>query len=205
MNEPRVIWGEDWLASLSGWASVHTINPETNECLSTHEAWVSIGTGLPAGAYLDEPMQPEQGKAIVRQGEAWALVDDYRGQAAYHKQTRQSVIIDTLGELPSSQTLAPPSSLFDTWDEQLQMWVKNEAQEEAWLIQQAQSQRQALMSEASQEIAVLNDALDPAIVSEPSEADQVKLIAWKTYRVELSKIDQQPGYPEAINWPVKPQ
>lgn len=204
MNEPRVTLGDDGFASTSGWETVHTTNPATNEYLSIQETWVSIGTGLPAGAYLDEPMQPEQGKAIVRGNGEWVLVDDYRGQTAYHKQTRQPVVINALGALHVTLTLIPPTSPFDVWNEQAQAWVKDDAQEDAWQIQQAQAQRQALMSEASQEIAVLVDALDPTIINDPSDDDQVKLVAWKTYRVELSKIDQQPSYPDVINWPAKP-
>ncbi len=205
MNQPRVIWGEDGFASSSGWELVYVASPQTGEYLSSQEVWISIGTGLSAGAYLDEPMAAEPGKAIVRQDGAWVAVDDYRGQTAYNKQTRQDVMIDTLGPLPSTLTLIPPSSQFDVWDEQLGGWIKDDAQEESWLIEQASYQRQHLMAEASQEIAVLIDALDPAIISDPSDDDQVKLIAWKAYRVELSKIDQQNGYPRTINWPAKPQ
>lgn len=205
MNQPRVIWGVDGFASVSGWETVYTTNPITNEYLSTQESWISAGTGLPAGAYLDEPMQHEPGKAIVRGDNIWMFVDDYRGQTAYHKQNLQPVVIEALGSLPVILTLISPSSQFDVWNEQVDGWVKDEALEDAWLIQQAQMQRQVLMGEASQEIAVLVDALDPSIISDPSDDDQAKLIAWKTYRVELSKIDQQPNYPDSINWPAKPQ
>lgn len=204
MDEPQVIWGEDGFASSSGWVTVYTTQPATSEYLSTQGVWVSIGTGLPAGSYLDKPMQPEQGKAIVRSENGWVLVDDYRGKTAYNKQTRQLVVIDTLGAFPVTLTLISPTSPFDVWNEQAQAWVKDEVQEDTWLILQAQAQRQVLMGEASQEIAVLVDALDPTIIDDPSDDDQVKLIAWKTYRVELSKIDQQPGYPDTINWPTKP-
>ncbi|MFM5853055.1 tail fiber assembly protein [Aeromonas veronii] len=205
MNEPRVIWGVDGFASSSGWELVYVASPQTGEYIASQDVWISIGTGLSAGAYLDEPMAAEPGKAIVRQDGAWVAVDDYRGQTAYNKQTRQDIMIDTLGPLPSTLTLIPPSSQFDVWDEQLGGWIKDDAQEESWLIEQASYQRQHLMAEASQEIAVLIDALDPAIISDPSDDDQVKLIAWKAYRVELSKIDQQNGYPRTINWPAKPQ
>jgi len=205
VNEPRVNWGSDGFASDSGWELVYVASAQTGQYLTSQEVWISVGTGLPAGAYLDEPMPPEQGKAIVRDSGGWVLVDDYRGKTAYNKQTRQPVVIDALGGLPITLTLIPPASPFDVWNDQAQAWVKDEAQEDAWQIQQAQVQRHALMSEASQEIAVLVDALDPTIIGDPSDDDQVKLIAWKTYRVELSKIDQQPGYPDTINWPAKPQ
>lgn len=205
MNEPRVIWGSDGFASASGWELVYVASPQTGEYLTSQEVWISIGTGLSAGAYRDQPMMAEPGKAIVSLEGAWELVDDHRGQTAYNKQTCQDAVIDTLGALPSTLTLIPPSSQFDAWDEQQGRWVKDEAQEGAWLIQQATSQRQHLMSEATQVIAVLTDALDPAIIDTPSPDDQVKLLAWKLYRVELSKIDLQPGYPQTIHWPAMPQ
>ncbi|MNB98713.1 Caudovirales tail fiber assembly protein [compost metagenome] len=204
MNEPLVIWGEDGFASSSGWATVYATHPVTGEYLSQQQAWVSVGTGLPAGAYLDAPAQAAPGSVVVRTSSGWVSVDDYRGQQAFDTLTRQSVVISELGELPPHFTLIPPSSPFDIWDESLQCWVKDQAQENAMLVQQAQQQRQALISEASQEIAVLTDALDPDIISEPSAEDQVKLIAWKAYRVALSKVDQQPGYPQAITWPPRP-
>lgn len=205
MKEPRVTWGIDGFASTSGWVLVYIASPQTGEYLSNQDVWISIGTGLPAGAYRDQPMMAEPGKAIVSLEGAWELVDDHRGQTAYNKQTCQDAVIDTLGALPSTLTLIPPSSQFDVWDEQQGRWVKDEAQEGAWLIQQATSQRQHLMSEATQVIAVLTDALDPAIINIPSPDDQVKLLAWKLYRVELSKIDLQPGYPQTIHWPAMPQ
>ncbi len=204
MNEPIVVWGEDGFASSSGWATVFAANPITGEYLSQQQVWVSVGTGLPAGAYLDEPDQTAPGKAIVRSQTGWESVDDFRGQTAYDKRTRQPVIIKELGELPLALTLTPPSSPFDVWDADLLRWVKDLEQEDAVQAQQAQQQRQALMSEASQEIAVLTDALDPNVISEPSANDQVKLIAWKAYRVALSKVDQQAGYPHTITWPPRP-
>ena len=205
MKEPRVTWGDDGFASNTGWELVYVASQQTGEYLTSQEVWISIGTGLPAGAYLDEPDQTAPGKAIVRSQTGWESVDDYRGQTAYDKRTRQSVVIKALGELPLALTLTPPSSPFDVWDADLLRWVKDQKQEDAVQAQQAQQQRQALMSEASQEIAVLTDALDPDVISEPSADDQVKLIAWKTYRVELSKIDQQSTYPGEIVWPIAPK
>ena len=204
MNEPIVVWGEDGFASSSGWATVFAANPITGEYLSQQQVWVSVGTGLPAGAYLDEPDQTAPGKAIVRSQTGWESVDDYRGQTAFDKSTRQPITINELGELPLALTLTPPSSPFDVWDADLLHWVKDQEQEDAVLAQQAQQKRLTLMSEASQEIAVLTDAVDPDVISAPSADDQVKLIAWKAYRVALSKVDQQAGYPHTITWPPRP-
>lgn len=203
-QQPRVQWGDNGFASVSGFAYVHCANKQGEYFLS-QDVWVVVGTGLPADAYLDAPPQPVTGYAIVRAVDSWTLVDDYRGSVAYDKVTRQPSVIDQLGPIPDALTSISPQSNFDVWDDQLVMWVKDTAAEHAWHLAQATHHRQLLMSEASQEIAVLVDALDPSIINDPSDDDHVKLIAWKAYRVELSKIDQQSGYPTDINWPEKPR
>lgn len=202
MNEPRAVWGGDGFASESGWAFAHCINQSTGELLYSQDVWVSVGTGLPAGAFLDTPPQPEDGKAIVRQNGAWALVDDLRGTTAYNKQTKQSEVISALGPLPSELTFIAPTSQFDVWREGSGAWVKDAQAEQDWLTQQAQYQRTSLLSEASVEIASLLDALDPAIISNPDDQVQAKLMEWKTYRAALAVIDCSV---HPVNWPQKPQ
>lgn len=202
MNEPRVVWGEDGFASKSGWAFAHCINQSTGELLYSQDVWVSIGTGLPAGAFLDPPPQAQDGKAIVRQNGMWVLVDDLRGTTAYNKQTKQAEVITTLGSLSSELTLIAPASQFDIWNEVSGCWVVDLQAEQVWLTQQATSQRSSLLGEASVEIAALLDALDPAIISNPDDQVQAKLMEWKTYRAALAVIDCSV---HPVNWPQKPQ
>lgn len=201
MNKPRVVWGEDGFASESGWAFAHCINQSTGELLYSQDVWVSVGTGLPAGAFLDTPPQPEGGKAIVRQNGVWALVDDLRGNTAYNKQTKQSEVIGVLGPLPSELTLIAPSSHFDVWSEESGSWVKDSQAEQDWLTQQAIYQRSALLGEAGNEIAALLDALNPDVISDPDDAAQVKLLEWKRYRAALAVIDCST---HPVQWPTKP-
>lgn len=201
MNEPRVVWGEDGFASVSGWAFAHSINQSTGELLYSQDVWVVVGTGLPAGAFLDAPPQPEGGKAIVRQNGAWALVDDLRGTTAYNKQTKQSEVISVLGPLPSELTLIAPASQFDVWDEESGSWVKDSQAEQEWLTQQAIYQRASLLGEASIEIASLLDALDPEVISDPGDAVQVRLLEWKRYRAALAVLDCSI---HPVQWPAKP-
>lgn len=202
MNEPRVVWGEDGFASESGWAFAHCINQSTGELLYSQDVWVSVGTGLPAGAFLDAPPQHEDGKAIIRRNGVWVLIDDLRGVTAYNKQTKQSEVIGTLGPVPFELTLIAPTSQFDVWREDSGCWVKDEQAEQLLLTQQAQYQRTGLLSEASVEIASLLDALDPAIISNPDDQVQAKLMEWKTYRAALAIIDCSV---HPVNWPQKPQ
>ena len=202
MNETRVVWGEDGFASESGWAFAHCINQISGELLYSHDVWVVVGTGLPAGAFLDSPPHHEDGKAIVRHNDAWVLVEDLRGTVAYNKQTRQSEVINALGALPEQLTLLAPQSQFDEWDDTVNAWIKNVNAEQEWLTMQAQSQRTSLLGEASVEIAALLDALDPAIISNPDDQVQAKLMEWKTYRAVLAVIDCSV---HPVNWPQKPQ
>lgn len=201
MNEPRVVWGEDGFASQSGWAFAYCINQSTGELLYSQDVWVVVGTGLPSGAFLDTPPQPEDGKSIVRQNGAWVLVDDWRGTTAYNKQTRQSEVISALGPIPFELTIIAPTSQFDVWSEESGTWVKDAQAEQDWLTQQAVYQRSSLLGEASIEISALLDALDPAVISNPDDAVQAKLLEWKQYRASLAIIDCSV---HPVQWPSKP-
>jgi hypothetical protein len=201
MNQPRVTWGEDGFSSESGWAFAHCINQSTGELLYSQDVWVSVGTSLPAGAFLDPPPPNESGKVVVRQNGVWALVDDLRGATAYNKQTKQSEVICTFGLLPSELTLIAPASQFDVWSEETGCWVKDFLAEQDWLTQQATYQRSALLGEAGNEIAALLDALDPEVISDPDDAVQAKLLEWKRYRAELATIDCTT---HPVQWPAKP-
>ncbi|MDU7778711.1 MAG: tail fiber assembly protein [Aeromonas caviae] len=198
MNQPRVTWGADGWAETDGWALAYCTNPETHEYQGPMDVWVSAGTSLPACAFIDAPLEKEEGKAIVRGADGWMLVDDHRGQTAYDKQTRQSVSINQLGELPPELTLLPPGSQFDVWDEATGAWVKDDAAELAYQRQQAEAQRSVLMAEANQHIAILADAVELGMAT---QEEQAAYTAWRQYRVQLSRQDiiQQP-----IEWPAKP-
>lgn len=201
MNEPRVVWGEDGFAAESGWAFAHSINQSTGELLYSQDVWVVVGTGLPAGAFLDPPPDREDGKAIVRQNGAWVLVEDLRGTTAYNKQTKQSEVISSLGPLPIELTLIAPTSQFDVWSEESDAWVKDAQAEQDWLTQQAIYQRSSLLAKASNEISALLDALDPDVISDPDDTVQVKLLEWKQYRAALAVIDCAV---HPVQWPAKP-
>ena len=202
MNEPRVVWGEDDFAAVSGWVFAHCINQNTGELMCSQDVWVSAGTGLPAGAFLDAPPQHESGKAIVRNNGSWELVDDLRGATAYNKHTKQHVIIIEIGELPCELTLVAPSSSFDVWSEESAAWVKDEHAEHEFLTEQASSKRSLLLGEAGNEISALIDALDPDVTSEPDESSKSKLLEWKKYRAALAVIDCS-SHP--VKWPERPQ
>lgn len=68
-------------------------------------------------------------------------------------------------------------------------------------LQFATRQLQALRMQADYAIAPLQDAVD---LDDATDAEVAALKAWKKYRVALSRVPDQPGYPDAIDWPVTP-
>lgn len=50
-------------------------------------------------------------------------------------------------------------------------------------------------------ISPLQDAVD---LNKATEAEGQALIAWKEYRVDLNRLQEQPGFPNEINWPTSP-
>lgn len=86
-------------------------------------------------------------------------------------------------ELPPQETPEPPPApIVDPLDE-------------------AQAEIIRLRAVADYAIAPLQDAVD---VDETTEQDLVVLKAWKKYRVALSRVPEQEGYPAVIEWPIVP-
>ena len=72
---------------------------------------------------------------------------------------------------------------------------------EAALLPAARSQLKRLMQDAGLVVAPLQDAVDLDLATE-QQVEQ--LSAWKYYRIELSEVPHQAGWPRTIDWPVKP-
>lgn len=62
----------------------------------------------------------------------------------------------------------------------------------------AQSQARARADAA---IAPLQDALD---LDDATDEERALLMAWKAYRVALSRVDRQVGWPAVVEWPAPP-
>lgn len=60
------------------------------------------------------------------------------------------------------------------------------------------TQRRAVADAA---IAPLQDAVE---LEEATEAEATLLIEWKRYRVALSRLSEQEGYPSEVDWPAPP-
>ncbi|CAB3890987.1 tail fiber assembly protein [Achromobacter piechaudii] len=72
---------------------------------------------------------------------------------------------------------------------------------EAELAQRALLERDARLAEAAIRIAPLQDAAD---LGDAGQQDEIKLQAWKRYRIALNRIERDPGFPRDIPWPERP-
>lgn len=65
----------------------------------------------------------------------------------------------------------------------------------------AQATQAQLRAYADYVIAPLQDVVE---LGEATEAEAALLMDWKRYRVALSRLPDQEGYPNEINWPASP-
>lgn len=71
-----------------------------------------------------------------------------------------------------------------------------------------QAQASAVIAAQLVTLATLQDAVRLSLATEAEAGalplKQAELDAWCTYRVFLSRIDTQPGYPAVVEWPLAP-
>jgi len=86
------------------------------------------------------------------------------------------------------------------WSQVITAEAKAQAAAEQLLatVVSEQAQRRAVADAA---IAPLQDAVE---LDEATEAEAALLIDWKRYRVALSRLPDQEGYPNDIDWPAPP-
>lgn len=80
------------------------------------------------------------------------------------------------------------------------VWLDIPPKTKSELIAEAENKRIELMQNASEIIAPLQDAIDLQIATEEEEQ---RLVAWKTYRILLNRVDISAA-PE-IDWPEVPR
>ncbi|MDR5610609.1 MULTISPECIES: tail fiber assembly protein [unclassified Arsenophonus] len=80
------------------------------------------------------------------------------------------------------------------------VWLDIPPKTKSELVAEAENKRIELMQNASEIIAPLQDAIDLQIATEEEEQ---RLVAWKTYRILLNRVDISAA-PE-IDWPEVPR
>ncbi|EPO5263796.1 tail fiber assembly protein [Providencia rettgeri] len=188
------------LSTQAGWVKVFICHPDTREYIGASYDNVPYGGSVVADAFLDKPELPATvGIAVIRSddGKTWIHTDDHRGKIAYNTETRHSVEINFIGELPSNLTLLEPKTEFDKWNGK--KWVTDTEAQKAALIAQAEQEKARRLEESNATITYLQDAIEVGLDDDDYQA---KLTAWKTYRVYLNRIDTSLALD--IDWPQKP-
>lgn len=76
--------------------------------------WV-VGTGLAANSTLTKPLNAPQGYSSVWNGSAWEQKVYHIGKVIYHTTTKQSKLVDKVGEIEQGYTLLVPKQ-YETWN-----------------------------------------------------------------------------------------
>lgn len=98
---------------------IYNYHSDTKEYISKT---VAVPSPLEPGVYLVPacastlaPPEPQEGMAIVFEGDAWGLVEDHRGLVIYSVTTAASMIMADLGAVPQGFTALLPPAKFPVW------------------------------------------------------------------------------------------
>ncbi|MFH2432176.1 tail fiber assembly protein [Citrobacter freundii] len=180
--------------------TIYNLSASTNEFIGKGDGYIPANTGLPAYSTDIAPPTVKDGFVAVFNPESdkWSLVEDHRGKTVYDIHTGQATTIIQLGKLPDDVVSVAPEGHFVKWDGE--KWVHDTDAEKTAQITQAAQQKESLLAMAASKIAPLQDAVDLDIATEEEAA---LLLAWKKYRVLLSRIKAEDA--PNIKWPSKPE
>ncbi|WPA91061.1 tail fiber assembly protein [Providencia zhijiangensis] len=191
---------ENGLATKAGWIKVYIADPHTREYLNASMENIYFDVSVSAGAYIDAPELPTKaGFAVIRSkdGSKWEIVADNRNKTAYNTENRQPIVIDFIGDLPTTLTLLEPKTEFDKWDGQ--KWVTDTQAQKAAFIAQAESEKAQRLEEAEQYIAMLERKVR---LNMATDEEKALLTAWEIYSVKVADIDT--SLAPDIKYPQKP-
>ncbi|MGL5952916.1 MAG: tail fiber assembly protein [Providencia rustigianii] len=193
--------GENGLATKAGWIKTYIADPNTREYLNATMEHVYFDVSVSSGDYIDAPELPTKaGFAVIRSkdGSKWEIVTDNRGKIAYSTETRQTIEIDFIGDLPDTLTLLEPKTEFDKWNGK--KWVTDTQAQKASFIAQAESEKAQRLEEVEQHIAILERKVR---LNMATDEEKALLTAWEIYSVKVADVDTSQA-PD-IDWGVKPE
>ncbi|WP_103448206.1 tail fiber assembly protein [Pseudomonas putida] len=163
--------------------------------------WIAVGrVGPGASSKAVQSLSSDvtqQGSTLTSQAQALLALTN-RVTDTEGVNSAQASAISQIDTTVQQQGTAPAGVI--DWSQVITAEAKAQAQQELLLagVTAEVAQRRAA---ADQAIAPLQDAVDLEEATE-AETDQLKL--WKRYRVALSRLHEQEGYPTEIDWPAPP-
>lgn len=159
-----------------------------------------IGVQLPSNAIelADELVVPGAGHVLTMVDGKVETVVDHRGMV-FLTATGVQTEWTALGKLPEGYTTEPRPDPFHVWRDG--GWYLDEEALTASKVAEILTSRDDKLRLSTLRIAPLQDAHD---LGESTETEESLLISWKRYRIALNRIEQQPGYPVDVDWPMSP-
>lgn len=108
---------------------IYNYHPETFELMS--EGFADISPLSPNEFILPQfstsiaPPEFDEHQIPVFINLEWVLIDDYRGEKVYDKQSLEEFSINTLGKIPDEFTVIEPPNKFCEWDDVQNTWIEN--------------------------------------------------------------------------------
>ncbi|PJG82130.1 DUF4376 domain-containing protein [Caviibacterium pharyngocola] len=130
---------EQGFALESGYLTVY-ITDQNDIYSHSEQQYISVGTGLSAQAYLEQP-PVQDGFVAVRKDNGWALLSDHRGETVYSILDKSEITITEPGDYPANTTTIKPTCDLCEWDKRKKNWVVSEEKRTALLIQQREEVR----------------------------------------------------------------
>lgn len=192
-----VIFDENGLATQAGEIRVYYYEPSTGEYRGWSDEYINVGVSMPGHSTTIDLGEESPGFVSVFNGTGWEKRSDNRGVTVYSTADRATTVVNYIGEIRSGFTTVAPSTQYDKWDGS--KWVKDAVAEHAVNVADAEQKKSILRSAADAEITWLKDAVDEGIAT---DAEIAALSLWKTYRVQLMRIDMS-NAPD-IEWPELP-
>ena len=153
---------------------IYNLRADTREFIGAGHAYIPANTCLPADCTNIAPPEVPKGKVAVFNGTTWELVEDYRNQKLYSKETGERVYISGLGALPSDVTTIAPDGNYMRWNGE--GWEKDTEAERAAAVAFAESEKKRLTQEATLIIETLNDAVELSFATEAEVDDLLQSV-----------------------------
>ncbi|AUH00991.1 tail fiber assembly protein [Prodigiosinella confusarubida] len=179
--------------------TVYSLRSDTNEFIGKGGIFIPAFTGLPANCTTVKPPETKDGFITIfdTENQKWLVSEDHRGEVVFGTEAGNEIVITEPGPYPAGTTLIAPANSWQKWDGTT--WVDNVEAERDALTGEAHAKKNTLLKQANDAIATLQDAVSFDIAR---EEEKTLLVAWKKYRVLLSRV--QPEDAPSIDWPVIP-
>lgn len=179
---------------------VHGYDSINSEFTCSYVIRVLSGTGIPGFSTLISPPEISVNQVAVFRGNAWEILDDFRGEKIFSVKDGSLFIMDQLGPLPEGYTQEAPFSSFVIWDGA--KWVTDPIAQKDNDIADAGKVQKSLIDSANQ---IINSKQWPgkAVLGRLNENEHKSYNFWLDYLDKLAIIDLS-NAPDIV-WPEQPQ